>query len=98
MLLLCRSSASVVTPRCCGNPMLELVPDCGTQQQDDGNDRPEADTRPSATIHYIYDPRNPSINAIVSVARRLQEVLIEHGGLPEGGALPFPALAPTADR
>lgn len=78
--------------------MLELVPDCGTQQHDDETSRSEADARPSATIHYIYDPRNPSINAIVSVARRLQQTLIEHGGLPEGGALPFPALAPTAGR
>ena len=47
-----------------------------------------------ATIHCIYDPFNPSLNAIISVARRLQEVLIEHNALPEGGQLPFPALAP----
>ncbi|MFM5924582.1 MAG: hypothetical protein ACKOPG_10405 [Novosphingobium sp.] len=49
----------------------------------------------SATIHYIYDPFNPPLNAIISVARRLQECLIEYGALPEGAALPFPALAPA---
>ena len=74
--------------------MLELVPDppagpavCEQQKSQPG-------PRPSATIHYIYDPFNPSQDAIVSVARRLQEVLIQYGALPEGGALPFPALAP----
>ena len=77
--------------------MLELVPDCFEQQQDIETNSINPGARPSATIHYIYDPLNPSINAIVSVARRLQEVLIQYGALPEGGALPFPALAPTAD-
>lgn len=48
-----------------------------------------------ATIHHICNPLNPSINAIVSVARRLQEVLIQHGALPECGPFPFPELAPT---
>lgn len=49
----------------------------------------------SATIHYIYDPFDPPLNAIISVARRLQEVLIQYGALPEGRHLPFPALAPA---
>ncbi len=74
--------------------MLELVPDCGPDLADFTPPAAEPDTRPSATIHYIYDPFNPSQDAIVSVARRLQEVLIQYGALPEGGALPFPALAP----
>ena len=54
-------------------------------------------TRPTATIHYIYDPYNVPrvINAITSVARRLQEALIEYNALPAGGALPFPELAPA---
>lgn len=77
--------------------MLELVPDCCEQQQDIETNSINPGARPSATIHCIYDPLNPSINAIVSVARRLQEVLIQYGALPEGGALPFPALVPTAD-
>lgn len=74
--------------------MLELVPDppagpavCEQQKSQPGR-------RPSAAIHYIFDEHNPPLNAIISVARRLQEVLIQHGALPEGGALPFPALAP----
>ena len=74
--------------------MLELVPDCSSDPADLAPPATEPDTRPSATIHYIYDPFNPSQDAIVSVARRLQEVLIQYDALPEGGALPFPALAP----
>ena len=74
--------------------MLELVPDRGSDPADFAPPVAGPDTRPSATIHYIYDPFNPSQDAIVSVARRLQEVLIQYGALPEGGALPFPALAP----
>ncbi|MBV1687441.1 hypothetical protein KRR38_07060 [Novosphingobium sp. G106] len=50
--------------------------------------------RPSATIHRIYDPYNPPLNAIISVARRLQEVLLETGAL-DGRPLPFPELAPA---
>lgn len=46
-------------------------------------------------VHYIYDPYNPSLNAIISVARRLQEVLIETGAITDGQEMPFPALAPT---
>ena len=74
--------------------MLELVPDSVAPQRSGGVQETQPTERPSASIHYIYDPFNPSQDAIVSVARRLQEVLIEHGALPEGGALPFPALAP----
>lgn len=77
--------------------MLELVPDCGPDPADFAPPATEPEARPIATIHCIYDPLNPSINAIVSAARRLQEALIQYGALPEGGALPFPALAPTAD-
>lgn len=75
--------------------MLELVPECGSDAS--AFDEPQAapDPRPSATVHYIYDPLNPSINAIVSVARRLQEVLLEHGAIPDGVPLPCPMLAPT---
>lgn len=58
-----------------------------------------ADSAPqrSATIHYLRRPTTQArhIFAIVSVARQLQEVLIEHGALPEGGPFPFPELAPT---
>ena len=68
--------------------MSEPSPDSSTDNSD------KARTK-GAKIHYIYDPFNPPLNAIVSVARRLQEVLIEHGALPEGGPLPFPALAPA---
>ena len=75
--------------------MLELVPDSAAQQPSGGVQETQPTERPSAMIHYIYDPFNPSQDAIVSVARRLQEVLIEHGALPEGGVLPFPALAPA---
>ena len=75
--------------------MLELVQGSGDEPAEIAQPEGEPDTRPSATIHYIYDPFNPSQNAIVSVARRLQEVLIQYGALPEGGALPFPALAPA---
>ena len=74
--------------------MLELVKGSGEEPAEIAHPEGEADPRPSATIHYIYDPFNPSQDAIVSVARRLQEVLIQYGALPEGGALPFPALAP----
>ena len=74
--------------------MLELVPDCGRDPTGPVPLATEPDARPSATIHYIYDPFNPSQDAIVSTARRLQELLIQYGALPEGGALPFPALAP----
>ncbi len=77
--------------------MLELVPDCCEQQQDIETNSINPDTRPSATIHCISDLRNPSINAIVSVSRRLQEFLIEQGAIPPDGPFPFPALAPTAD-
>ena len=78
--------------------MLELVPDSTPDQADSGKQKAEADARPSATIHYLFDPRTPSLNAIISVARRLQEVLLEHGALPEGAPLPFPALAPNPDN
>ena len=74
--------------------MLELVKGSGEEPAEIAQPATEPDTGPSATIHYIYDPFNPSQDAIVSVARRLQEVLIQYGALPEGGALPFPALAP----
>ena len=74
--------------------MLELVSDSAAQQPSNRTQETQPPERPSAMIHYIYDPFNPSQDAIVSVARRLQEVLIEHGALPAGGALPFPALAP----
>lgn len=47
-----------------------------------------------ATIHTIYNPFNPPLNAIISVARRLQEALIEHGALSPDGPFPFPELAP----
>ena len=46
----------------------------------------------SATIHYIGDPFNPPIMAIISVAARLQAVLIATGALNEGDPLPFPEL------
>ena len=75
--------------------MLELVPDSAAQLPSCGAQETQQTERPSAMIHYIYDPFNPSQDAIVSVARRLQEVLIEHGALPESGELPFPALAPA---
>ena len=78
--------------------MLELVPDSTSEKTDSGEHKAEADTRPSATIHYIYDPFNPPLTAIISVARRLQEVLLEYGALPEGAPLPFPALAPNPDN
>jgi hypothetical protein len=50
-----------------------------------------------ATIHYLRSPTTQArhVNAIVSVSRRLQEVLIEHGAVPEDGPFPFPELAPT---
>lgn len=50
-----------------------------------------------ATIHYLRSPTTQArhVNAIVSVAQRLQEVLLEHGALPEDGPFPFPELAPT---
>jgi len=50
-----------------------------------------------ASIHYLRSPTTQAmhVNAIVSVAQRLQEVLLEHGALPEGGPFPFPELAPT---
>lgn len=58
-----------------------------------------ADPEPhrGATIHYLRRPTTQTrhVNAIVSVAQRLQEVLLEHGALPEGGPFPFPELAPT---
>lgn len=77
----------------------EVVDFAEAQRAKDASElvQPAADQppRPSASIHYIYDPFNPSLNAIISVARRLQEVLIQHGGLPEGAPLPFPALAPA---
>lgn len=75
--------------------MLKLVTDCGSDLIDCAPGEPALDPRPSATIHYLYDPSNPPINAIVSVARRLQEVLIEFNALPAGAPLPFPALAPV---
>lgn len=73
--------------------MVELVPDIGAAETDCAHaDRYQP--RASATVHLIYDPFDPPINAIVSVARRLQEFPIEVGGLPPGQPLPFPALAP----
>ena len=78
--------------------MLELVPDCCEQQQDIETNSINPSARPSATIHCIYDPLNPSINAIVSAARRLQAVLIEQGAIPPDGPFPFPPLAPAADH
>ena len=74
--------------------MLELVPDTPAAKPRGVAQEIAPATRPTASIHYIYDPFNSSQDAIVSVARRLQEVLIEFGAFPEGGALPFPALAP----
>lgn len=74
--------------------MVELVPDPPAGPAAGEQQKSQRGPRPSATIHYIYDGYNPPLNAIISVARRLQEVLIQHGALPEGGALPFPALAP----
>jgi hypothetical protein len=72
------------------------VPDSGSDLTAEDQSSPPVDARPSATVHYIYDPNNPSLNAIISVARRLQEVLIETGAITDGQELPFPALAPTA--
>ncbi len=66
--------------------------DCHPEALGDGGDLQAAERR-SASIHCIYDPLNPSLNAIISVARRLQELLIENNALPVGGQLPFPALA-----
>ena len=51
-----------------------------------------APSRPTATIHYIGNPHNPPLMAIISVAARLQEVLLETGALSEGDPLPFPEL------
>ena len=51
-----------------------------------------APARPTATIHYIGDPFNPPFMAIISVAARLQEVLLATGALNEGDPLPFPEL------
>lgn|GEM_PF-2177887 len=66
----------------------------GLGHGDDG-----ADPAPhcGATIHYLRRPTTEArlINAIVSVAQRLQEALLEHGALPEGGPYPFPELAPS---
>ena len=74
--------------------MLELVKGSGEEPAEIAHPEGEADPRPSATIHYIYNPFSPSvINAIASVAKRLQEALIEYGALPDGAPLPFPYLA-----
>ena len=51
---------------------------------------------PPATVSLIYDPFNPSEMAVLSVARRLQEYLLEMGAIPEGAPLPFPALHRSA--
>lgn len=75
--------------------MLELVPGCGSDLTAEDHSPEPVDARPSATIHYIYDPYNPPLNAIISVARRLQDVLFEYGAIAEDQPLPFPPLAPT---
>lgn len=50
----------------------------------------------TATIHYLGNPYDPPLNAIIGNARRLQEVLIESGAL-DGWPLPFPALAAPSE-
>lgn len=75
--------------------MLELVPDCSPDPAGFTQPAAEPGARPSATIHYIYDPFNAPrmINAISSVAKRLQDALLEFDAIPEGTPLPFPYLA-----
>jgi hypothetical protein len=48
--------------------------------------------RQPCLIAYIGDPFNPPIMAIISVAARLQEVLLATGALSEGDPVPFPEL------
>lgn len=48
--------------------------------------------RPSATLHRIGNPYNPPPTAIISVARQLQQYLLDVGAIAEGAPLPFPAL------
>lgn len=48
--------------------------------------------RKTADIHYLGNPYDPPLDAIICNARRLQEFLIETGAL-DGRPLPFPELA-----
>ena len=59
---------------------------------DDRDPPAVAPARETATIHYIGDPFNPPLMAIISVAARLQAVLLATGALNEGDPLPFPEL------
>jgi len=50
------------------------------------------EARRTADIHYLGNPHDPPINAVICNAQRLQNLLIRTGAL-NGHPLPFPALS-----